>query len=67
MSRQPQPDGKESVAREPQLPIFDFELTISLSDLEVRGSAYKALDLGLNIADAWMAEGVQALVAAPTG
>ena len=67
MSRQPQPDGKESVAREPQLPIFDFELTIGLWDLEVRGSTYKALDSGLNIADAWIAEGVQALVVAPTG
>jgi hypothetical protein len=44
-----------SVEREPKLPIFDFKLTISLWDLEVRGSAYKVLDSGLSIADVPMA------------
>ena len=57
MSRQTLPGGKGSVAREPKLPIFDFKLTISLWDLEVRGSAYMGLDSGLSIVDVQMAGG----------
>ena len=57
MSRQTLPGGKGSVAREPKLPIFDFKQTISLWDLEVRGSAYMGLDSGLSIADVQMAGG----------
>jgi hypothetical protein len=57
VSRQTLPGGKGSVAREPKLPIFDFKLTISLWDLEVRGSAYMGLDSGLSIVDVQMAGG----------
>ena len=66
MSRQHLPGGLGSVEREPKLPIFDFKLTISLWDLEVRGSAYKVLDSGLSIADVPMAGEDYALVVAPT-
>lgn len=66
MIRQSLPGGKGSVAREPRLPIFDFKLTISLWDLEVRGSAYMGLDSGLSIGDVRTAEGQSALVVAPT-